>query len=165
MISVRRAGPADHARVVEIWRTAVDATHDFLSAADRDAIDQEVQRWLPDPPLWLAVDEHDTPVAFMQIVDAAMEALFVDAVHHRRGIGRALVEHALALSPAPILTTTVNEQNAQAVGFYERLGFRRTGRAETDEQGRCYPLLFLRLEAPDRPVAEAGPLAAQPRAQ
>ncbi|WP_421853182.1 acetyltransferase [Novosphingobium sp.] len=159
MITVRRAGPADGASVVEIWRAAVDATHDFLSAADRNAIDEEVQRWLPDPPLWLAVDERGTPVAFMQIVDAAMEALFVHPAHHGLGIGRALVNLALALSPGADLTTTVNEQNIQAVGFYERLGFRQTGRSELDEQGRNYPVLFLRLCAEGRSHLETPPRA------
>jgi len=160
MTTIRRAGPADGDRVVEIWRAAVDATHDFLSAADRNAIDHEVKHWQPDPPLWLAVGEHGTAVAFMQIVGAAMEALFVHPAHHGRGIGRALVNHAMSLSPAAALTTIVNEQNAQAVGFYERLGFRRTGRSEVDEQGRRYPVLFLRLDKPGR-----AQVAAEPRAE
>jgi putative acetyltransferase len=37
----------------------------------------------------------------------------------------------------------VNEQNAQAVGFYEHLGFQRTGRSDKDSQGRPYPLIHL----------------------
>ena len=39
---------------------------------------------------------------------------------------------------------TVNEQNPQAVGFYQHMGFetyRRTGR---DEQGGPYPLLYMK---------------------
>lgn len=144
MIRIRRSRPADGQRAVEIWRAAVDATHHFLSAEDRRSIDAEVQRFLPDMPLWLAVDESDVAVAFMGLDGAEMEALFVHPAHHGRGIGRALVEHAIALNP--ILTTTVNEQNAQAIGFYERLGFRQTGRADLDEQGRSYPVLFLRID-------------------
>jgi putative acetyltransferase len=54
-----------------------------------------------------------------------------------------LVERAQCIQLG--LTTDVNEQNAQAVDFYEHLGFERTGRSEMDNQGRPYPLIHLRL--------------------
>ena len=44
---------------------------------------------------------------------------------------------------SPIFTD-VNEQNLQAVGFYEHLGFVPIGRSERDGQGRAYPLIHLR---------------------
>lgn len=125
-----------------IWRRAVDATHDFLTAADRAAIDEEVRGFLPSAPLWLAVDEQDVPLGFMLLSDAHMEALFVDPAHHGQGIGQALVAHAWTLHP--VLTTDVNEQNGQAAAFYERIGFVRTGRSALDGQGRAYPLIHLR---------------------
>ena len=40
---------------------------------------------------------------------------------------------------------TVNEQNSQAIGFYEHMGFRTYKRTDTDEQGMPYPLLYMRL--------------------
>lgn len=57
------------------------------------------------------------------------------------GVGRMLVEHALSM--APELTTNVNEQNEQAVGFYKKVGFKVTGRSEVDDLGKPYPLLNL----------------------
>ena len=45
------------------------------------------------------------------------------------------------------ITTSVNEQNGQAVGFYERMGFVPVGRSERDDQGRPYPLIHLRFAA------------------
>ncbi|VEB92178.1 acetyltransferase [Citrobacter koseri] len=57
------------------------------------------------------------------------------------GVGKLLVEHAFTL--APELTTNVNEQNEQAVGFYKKMGFKVTGRSEVDDLGRPYPLLNL----------------------
>ncbi|MGQ7114903.1 GNAT family N-acetyltransferase, partial [Escherichia sp. TWPC-MK] len=56
-------------------------------------------------------------------------------------VGRMLVEHALSM--APELTTNVNEQNEQAVGFYKKVGFKVTGRSEVDDLGKPYPLLNL----------------------
>ena len=40
----------------------------------------------------------------------------------------------------------VNEQNPQARGFYEHMGFQVCGRSETDEQGAPYPILYMRRQ-------------------
>ena len=141
MTTIRHSRPDDGERAVEIWRRAVDATHDFLSPEDRLAIDEMVSDFLPKAPLLLAVDDNDYPLAFMLIDDGHMEALFVDPACRGTGIGAALVRHGVSLHPK--LTTDVNEQNGQAVGFYEKMGFRRTGRSPTDGQGRPYPLIHL----------------------
>ncbi len=137
--------PQDGQRVVDIWRGAVDATHDFLSAADRAAIEAEVREFLPNAPLWLAVDADDRPVGFMLLSDGRMEALFIEPAVRGQGVGRRLVEHALALHGA--VSTDVNEQNGQALGFYRRLGFVPTGRSDLDGQGRPYALIHLRYSA------------------
>jgi putative acetyltransferase len=145
MISIRSSTPQDGARAIEIWRAAVDATHSFLRLNDRIAIDEEVSSFLPGAPLWLAVDKCDRAIAFMLLKDGHVEALFVDPEHKLRGVGRALIQHALELHRP--LTTDVNEQNVAAIEFYEHIGFRRTGRSETDNQGRKYPLIHLCSEA------------------
>lgn len=144
MITIRRSRPGEGDRTVEIWRGAVDATHDFLSAQDRLAIEEMVRGFLPQAPLWLAVDANDYPLAFMLIDNGHMAALFVDPAFRGAGIGAALVRHGLALHPR--MTTDVNEQNSQAVGFYERMGFVRIGRSPLDGQGKPYPLIHLMYE-------------------
>ncbi|TIC87321.1 acetyltransferase [Crenobacter intestini] len=143
MISIRLSRPDEGARVVEIWRRAVDATHDFLSPEDRQAIDELVCDFLPKATLWLAVDAHGYPLAFMLIDDGHMEALFVDPAFRGEGIGASLVRHGLSIHPA--MTTDVNEQNGQAIGFYEKMGFKRTGRSSVDAQGRPYPIIHLAM--------------------
>lgn len=142
-IRIRPSRPRDGTRAVEIWRDAVYATHAFLTPEDRTAIEVEVQGFLPHAPLWIAETDRGHTVGFMLLDGAHMEALFIDPAHRGAGIGRALIEHALALHPT--LTTDVNEQNAQAVGFYQRMGFIPAGRSETDGQGRPYPLIRLRF--------------------
>ena len=39
----------------------------------------------------------------------------------------------------------MNEQNPQAVGFYEHMGFQTYRRTDRDEEGGPYPLLYMRL--------------------
>ncbi|WP_150291913.1 acetyltransferase [Sphingobium estronivorans] len=142
MSSIRPARAADGARLLDIWRKAVDATHDFLTAADRAAIDAEVAAVLPQKPAWLATDPDDRAIGFMLIDGTHMDALFIDPAWHGQGVGRRLVEHALSLHQT--LTTDVNEQNGRAIAFYEAMRFTRTGRSDRDGQGRPYPLIHLR---------------------
>lgn len=145
MSSIRPARAADGARLLDIWRKAVDATHDFLTPADRAAIDAEVAAFLPQSPAWLATDPDDRAIGFMLIDGTHMDALFIDPDWHGRGVGRCLVEHALSLHP--MLTTDVNAQNGQAIAFYEAMNFVATGRSDRDGQGRPYPLIHLRHAA------------------
>lgn len=128
-------------KLIAIWRRSVDATHDFLSKEYRAELEDLVSAFLPEAPLWVAVTEKDEPVAFMLLTGEHMDALFVDPTVRGCGVGKLLIEHALTL--APKLTTNVNEQNEQAVGFYKKMGFKVTGRSETDDLGKPYPLLNL----------------------
>lgn len=115
MTTLRPSRATDGDALVDLWRRAVDATHDFLSAEDRQAIDAEVAGFLPQAPLVVAADDQDRPQGFMLIDGSHMEALFIDPDVRGTGIGRQLLLHALALHPQ--LSTDVNAQNAQAVGF------------------------------------------------
>lgn len=58
------------------------------------------------------------------------------------GIGRRLLEYGA--EHYGIREVTVNEQNPQAVGFYEHMGFVTYKRTDRDEQGWPYPLLYMR---------------------
>lgn len=142
MISIRVSRPSEGARAIEIWRRAIDATHHFLTQEDRTAIDALVCDLLPNVLLWFAVDANDCPLAFMFISDGHMEALFVDPAARGTGIGAALVQHGLSLYAN--MTTDVNEQNLQALGFYKKMGFKPIGRSPVDGQGRTYPIVHLK---------------------
>lgn len=39
---------------------------------------------------------------------------------------------------------TANEQNPQAIGFYEHMSFAAYKRTDVDEQGRPYPLQYMK---------------------
>ncbi|XNM66556.1 acetyltransferase [Escherichia coli] len=141
VISIRRSRHDEGKKLIAIWRRSVDATHDFLSKEYRAELEDLVSAFLPEAPLWVAVTEKDEPVALMLLTGKHMDALFVDPTVRGCGVGKLLIEHALTL--APKLTTNVNEQNEQAVGFYKKMGFKVTGRSETDDLGKPYPLLNL----------------------
>lgn len=40
----------------------------------------------------------------------------------------------------------VNEQNPDAKGFYEHMGFKIYKKTKLDEQGNLYPILYMKLE-------------------
>ena len=149
MVDIVASTPEHGDRIIEIWRDAVDATHDFLTPEDRLAIDAEVCGFLPEAPLWLARSESGEILGFMLLTPsesgAHMDALFIDPIAHGLGIGRALVEHAIALHGAT--STDVNAQNPGAIGFYRAMGFVETGRSDLDDQGRPYPLIHLSRSA------------------
>lgn len=140
---IRAGSPADVPRALAIWRAAVDATHGFLTPEDRREIDRMVaDEFLPQAELWLAEDGDGRVVGFLVMEGEEIDALFVDPAVHGWGYGTALVEHALTLSPHA--TVEASEQAGNALPFYEARGFERSGRSETDPQGRPYPLVRLR---------------------
>ena len=143
---IRKSTADDGQALVSIWRSSVADTHSFVSPADLRAIDLEVQQFLPGTPAWLALDDRGQPIGFMGLTGNVVESLFVAGEQRGRGAGRALIEHAMVKSLS--LTTVVNEQNEEALGFYRHLGFVVVGRSPTDEEGRPYPILHMKREKP-----------------
>ena len=145
-ITIRKAEPADLPRALEVWRAAVDATHGFLTAADRAEIDVMVEHeHLPNVDLWVATDAAGKVQGFLGMGEDEIDSLFVDPAVHGQGYGSALVAHALTL--VPDARVDASEQAPQAVAFYERRGFVQTGRSTTDLMGRPYPLIHFRAPA------------------
>ena len=142
MTIIRRGTPEDVPRALEIWRSAVDATHGFLTPQDRAEIDEMVATtFLPNAEMWVAADESETVTGFLVMDGEMIDALFVDPALHGQGYGTLLLRHALELSPNA--TVDASEQATNALPFYLRRGFRVVGRSETDGQGRPYPLIHL----------------------
>lgn len=139
-------GAVEYPALVAIWRSAVDATHDFLTDTHRDEIESRLQSDYF-PAVTLSIAELDGRlVGFSGVLDGKLEMLFVDATQRGGGIGTALLSHATTELGAT--EVDVNEQNVSAAGFYAHRGFEVAGRSETDDAGRPYPLLHLRLNGP-----------------
>ena len=90
--------------------------------------------------LWVLCAE-ECPVGFLGLAASKVEALFLAPECFRRGGGRMLLDHAHNLKGP--LTVDVNEENVEAVRFYEARGFTVTGRSPLDSSGRPFPLLHM----------------------
>lgn len=144
-VTIRRSRPDDAGRLFDIWHDAVRATHDFLLPQDLEFYASLVrEELLPSGDFWVAVDDKDWPLGWLQLVGSKVEALFVDPECHRRGIGRKLMDHARM--PSPRLELEVSEQSLIGTAFYHSLGFKVVGRSPLDGAGRPYPLLHMELE-------------------
>ena len=60
-----------------------------------------------------------------------------------KGLGKRLIQYGIKIYS--VERVAVNEQNPQAKGFYEHMGFQVYKRTDLDEQGNPYPLLYMRL--------------------
>ena len=83
------------------------------------------------PHLIIESDANGVPIAFMGIDDRKLEMLFIDPREQGKGLGRKLLEHGI--TNYGVKEVVVNEQNPQAKGFYEHMGFKVYERSEIDE--------------------------------
>ena len=127
--------------LVTVWESSIRATHDFFSETNIREIKKYVFQAIEEIPiLVVAVDNKET-LAFMGIAEDKLEMLFITAQRRGQGIGRNLLE--IGINDYEITEVCVNEQNPQALAFYEYMGFTIYRRSELDEQGNPFPILFL----------------------
>ena len=131
-------------RLLNVWEDSVRATHLFLSDTEVNQIKEYVPQALSGVKhLIVAENESDKIIAFMGIENGRLEMLFLSPAERGRGIGKQLIQYGIL--NYGIMEVTVNEQNPQAVGFYEHLGFKTYKRTDCDEEGNPYPLLYMKL--------------------
>ena len=132
-------------QLVNVWESSVRATHLFLSSQGIEEIKKYVPQALETiANLVVAVDKDNLPVAFMGIENEKLEMLFIAPEERGKGLGKRLIRYGI--ENYSINEVTVNEQKPQAIGFYERMGFKTYKRTDHDEQGMPYPLLYMKLE-------------------
>ena len=79
----------------------------------------------------------------MGIEDGVLEMLFLSPKERGKGLGKRLLQSGII--DYGVKQLAVNEQNPQARGFYEHMGFQVYKRTDFDEQGNSYPLLYMKL--------------------
>lgn len=130
-------------RLTALWRQSVTQTHTFLTGNDIAEIEDYVPQALKGVEHLAVAQNNGDYLGFMGVAQHRLEMLFLDPQYIGQGIGRKLVEYGA--EKYQISEVTVNEQNPQAVGFYEHLGFKTYKRTATDEQGKPFSLLYMRL--------------------
>ena len=130
-------------RLVRVWERSVRATHAFLSESEVAELKPFVPQAIAGVETLVVAERDDAPVGFMGVQDGRLEMLFLDPEVRGHGLGRQLLEYGI--EQLGVTELTVNEQNPHAAGFYEHLGFKTHRRTELDEEGRPYPLLYMRL--------------------
>lgn len=141
-MKIRLYADEDNARLVDIWLAAVRATHHFLTEDDIQFFLPRLRDLhIPALEVHVAEGEDGKLLGFAGLDGANLEMLFIDPIHHGRGIGKKLVDHAVALKGR--LKVDVNEQNPGALAFYLKCGFTQVGRSELDGSGKPFPLLHL----------------------
>lgn len=145
MITIEAGMSVHYPTLLKIWESSVRATHDFLPEEDIEALRPLLENlYFPAVTLSIArLVEDGSVVGFVGVSDNRIEMLFVDAAQRGKGIGKVLLRHAIAQGADEL---DVNEQNPQAVGFYQQQGFVVMSRSERDGQGRPYPLLHMKLQ-------------------
>lgn len=129
--------------LLSVWESSVKATHLFLSEKEITRIKRYVPQAFREVPYLLIVEnKNGTAIAFAGIDGHKLEMLFVAADNRGNGVGRQLLQYAV--DTYGVNELTVNEQNPQAIGFYEHIGFQIYKRSETDEQGNPYPILYMK---------------------
>lgn len=126
-----------------IWFEASLLAHAFLG--EKRLREQQTlieEKYLPSAETWVACFG-TARVGFISLLGNYVGGLFVAPARQGRGIGRALVAHALALKGE--LELEVYTGNEQAFRFYEGLGFREQSRRDEDDEGLPFENARMRL--------------------
>ncbi len=135
-LKIRDAAVTEGTTLEALQRRSSDIWEDYREqlAANPDAI-AVPQAFIDNGWVRVAVRAGGAPVGFSVVIPSSGEAheldgLFVEPAELRQGVGRALVEDAVGRArSAGARSLDVTAGPAQP--FYERLGFRVTGGAET----------------------------------
>ena len=131
-----------------VWEDSVTGSHDFLEEDEIQDLKPVVRQALKDVPRLFVVAEQTgqtdgraNALGFTGVNGTKIEMLFVRTEFRQKGIGTWLIEQALRQGARQV---DVNEQNPEALRFYERFGFEIEGRSDLDAQEKMHPILHLK---------------------
>ena len=131
--------------LVGVWRAATALAHPFPPAA---FVEQEAHNlrhiYFPNAESYTC-EVAGEPAGFIAMVGPEIGGLFLDPAFHKRGLGRALVDHAHQKCPA--LEVEVFERNAVGRPFCEAYGFREVRRFVHEGSGEMTIRMALQPES------------------
>lgn len=135
----------EYKEVVDVWEASVRATHYFLKEEDILCFKPLIiNTYIDAVELKCARAQDNKIVGFLGVAEQNLEMLFMHSESRGKGIGKALLNYSIA--KMNFIKVDVNEQNEQAVGFYEKYGFEISSRSEMDSTGKPYPILHMELK-------------------
>ena len=141
---VRQAEQSNFAELAELWEASVRATHHFLCEDDILFFKPLIlNEYLAAVDLYYAQDPSGEIQGFLGVSSDKIEMLFVAPHHFGRGVGKSLLLFAVNQLGADAVD--VNEENPEALGFYQHLGFKVISRSPVDSMGNPFPILHLQL--------------------
>jgi len=121
--------------VVSIWRRASELAHPFLTKAFLDTEDGNMRNiYLKFAETWV-IERQGSVVGFVALIENEIGGLFLDPSFHGQGLGRALVDKAVALKGSVKLE--VFKENKIGRRFYDAYGFRQTEEFAHDKSGQA----------------------------
>ncbi|WP_421809480.1 acetyltransferase [Flagellimonas sp.] len=142
---IDRIRKTEYKEVVRVWESSVRATHHFLKEEDIEYFKPLIlNTYLDAVELRCMRNDENNILGFLGVAEQNLEMLFIDPEHRGKGVGKSLLDHAM--ENLNVTKVDVNEQNEQAVGFYEHFGFEVIGRSELDSSGKPYPILHMALK-------------------
>lgn len=148
--------PATAADAPAVARVLIDSRRELMPFAPSVHTDDEVQGWvrevlIPGGGVTLACFG-DSVAAVLAVSTAEgmawIDQLYVHPQHVARGVGRALLMHALATLPRPVQLYTF-QANRRARDFYERHGFAAVAFSDGAGNEEDCPDVLYRLDAAD----------------
>jgi putative acetyltransferase len=136
---IRNHRETDLEEMVRIWYDASVLAHSFIPsyfwALNKSAMKE---KYLPLAEN-LVFEEEEKVAGFISLVGERVCALFVAPEMQGKGVGRALLGHAMILKGN--LSLKVYRENENALSFYEKCGFAAVGE-EIDEFTDCVQILM-----------------------
>lgn len=130
---IRQYQHHDLDQLLAAWEAAARVAHDFLDEAFFEAERERIRSvYLPASETWVW-HENGRVIGFISLLGQEVGGLFVDPGAQRRGVGRALMDHARSLRGT--LELDVFERNAIGRAFYARYGFEEIGKGVHAETG------------------------------
>jgi putative acetyltransferase len=128
---------SDYPELIAIWQAAVLATHHFLDEVEILKLKQLILHTYFDNVLLKGMTNSiDQLIGFIGTKNNKIEMLFVDPKCHGEGVGTNLCQHAIF--EQGMTKVDVNEQNSNAVIFYQKMGFDIFDRSDLDSEGNPY---------------------------
>ncbi|MCL1139189.1 GNAT family N-acetyltransferase [Shewanella pneumatophori] len=136
--------PENYAEMLNVWENSVRATHDFITEEDIEFFKPIImQQAFPAVTLRCVKSAAGSILGFVGSHDVKVEMLFISNEARGKGIGKLLLQYAI--EQFGISKVDVNEQNPQAVGFYQHMGFKVASRSPLDDMGKPFPILHMTL--------------------